>query len=62
MYNSLAFHNLVLVIEDRDGSKGGKVGPGMPTAIFVELIFGPTKIGYFRRFTLIFVGFWPTKI
>jgi hypothetical protein len=28
-------------------------------AIFVGL---PTKIVYFRRFTLIFVGFWPTKI
>jgi hypothetical protein len=26
--------------------------------IFVELIFG----GYFRRFRLIFVHFWPTKI
>jgi hypothetical protein len=28
-------------------------------AIFVGL---PTKILYFRRFRLIFVGFWPTKI
>jgi hypothetical protein len=28
-------------------------------AIFVGL---PTKIFYFRRFRLIFVGFWPTKI
>jgi hypothetical protein len=22
----------------------------------------PTKIDFFRRFTLIFVGFWPMKI
>jgi hypothetical protein len=28
-------------------------------AIFVGM---PTKIACFRRFTLIFVGFWPTKI
>jgi hypothetical protein len=28
-------------------------------AIFVSM---PTKIACFRRFTLIFVGFWPTKI
>jgi hypothetical protein len=31
---------------------------GVMLPIFVELIFG----GYFRRFRLIFVGFWPTKI